>query len=56
MDFPHAGEGPTEVGDGDGTADDERDIERVYDFFTGPAFVGAADEVVGDAVIAAEYG
>src|SRR5579859_755975 len=56
VDLAHAGEGAAEVRNSNGAADDEGDIEGIDDFFTLPAFFSAADEVVGDAVVAAEHG
>src|SRR5262245_13535483 len=52
VDFAHAGEGAADVGNGDGAADDEGDVECVDHFFPAPAFFGAADEMVSDAVVA----
>src|SRR6266849_1364054 len=40
----------------DGAADDQGDVERVNDFLALPAFFAAANQVIGDAVIAAEDG
>ena len=40
--------------DDDGAADDEADGEGLEEFFVGQAGFDAADEVVGDAVVAAE--
>ena len=54
VDFAHTGEGAADVGNGDGAADDEGDVEGVDGFLPGPTFFGAADEVIGDAVVAAE--
>jgi hypothetical protein len=54
MDFAHAGEGSADVGNGNGAADDKGDVEGVNHFVAGPAFFGAAHEVVGDAVVATE--
>ena len=56
MDFAHAGEGAADVRNGDGAADDEGDVEGVDDFFALPAFLAAADEMVSDAIVAAENG
>jgi hypothetical protein len=47
IDFAHAGEGASYVRDGDGAADDERDIEGVNDFVALPAFFAAAGEMSG---------
>ena len=56
VDFAHAGESTADVGNGDGATDDEGDVEGVNDFFSGPAFFRAANEMVSDAVVAAENG
>jgi len=40
---------------GDGAADDQRHVEGRDHFFALPAFFGAADQMIGDAVIAAQY-
>jgi len=56
LDFAHAGKGAADVGNGNGTADDQGDIERVNDFFPAPAFFRGADEVVSDAVVTAKDG
>src|SRR5690606_27350271 len=48
------GDGAAEVGDDDGAADDEADGEGLEELLVGEAELGAADEVVGDAVVAAE--
>jgi hypothetical protein len=42
--------------DGNGAADDQSDVESVDDLFAVPAFFAAADDVIGDAVVAAENG
>jgi hypothetical protein len=42
------------VGNGDGATDDQGYVEGVYDFVAVPAFFAAANEVIGDAVVAAE--
>lgn len=55
-DFAHAGEGAAEMRDDDGAADYERDIERVDHFLARPAGFAALDQVIGDAVVAAEDG
>src|SRR5713226_2177653 len=55
-DFAHAGEGAADVRDGDGAADDERDVKSVDDFVAVPAFFAAADKMVGDAIVAAKHG
>jgi hypothetical protein len=44
------------MGDGNGAADDQGDIEGVDNLGAGPASPGALDDVVGDAVVAAEDG
>src|SRR5216684_3522794 len=41
---------------GNGTADDQSDIQRVNDFLALPAFFAAAGQVIGDAVIATQNG
>src|SRR5260370_5103958 len=55
-DFAHARESAPHVRNGDGAANDQRDVERIDHFFTFPAFLAAADQVVSDAVIAAQHG
>jgi len=50
----HSGEGAPDVGDGDGAADDQGDVEGVDDFAAFPPDFAAADEMIGDAVVAAE--
>jgi hypothetical protein len=50
----HCGKGPADVGDGDGASDDQGDIEGVDHFIAFPADFAAANEVIGDAVVAAE--
>jgi hypothetical protein len=52
----HAGEGAADMRNGDGTTYHKGDIERVNHFFPRPAFFRAADEMVGDAIVAAEDG
>jgi hypothetical protein len=44
------------VRNGDGAADDESDVESVNDLFAIPALLAAANEVIGDAVVAAQDG
>src|ERR1700722_5182735 len=44
------------MGNGDGAADDQSDVQGVDDLLAVPAFFAAADKVVGDAVVAAEDG
>ena len=56
VDFAHAGEGASDVRDGDGAADDEGDVEGVHDLVALPAFFATAHEVVGDAVVATQNG
>lgn len=46
----------SQVGDDDGAADDEGDVERFPEFVVGDAGVDALVDVVGDAVVAAEDG
>src|SRR5580704_18994620 len=41
---------------GDGAADDQSDVQSVDDFLAVPAFFSAANEVIGDAVVAAQDG
>src|SRR5262249_8882173 len=53
---PHAAKSAADVGDGNGTSHHERDVEGVDYLFAGPALFGCPDEVVGDAVVAAQYG
>src|SRR5690606_5336324 len=53
-DLVEVGDGAAEVGDDDGAADDEGDGEGLEELLVGEAELGAADEVVGDAVVAAE--
>jgi hypothetical protein len=55
-DFAHAGKGAADMGNGNGAADDKGDVQSVDDFFALPAFLAAADEVVSDAIVAAENG
>src|SRR6266851_543409 len=50
-DFAHACKGAPHVRNGDGAADDQRDVERIDHFLAFPAFLAAADQVIGDAVI-----
>jgi hypothetical protein len=45
-----------EVRDHDRAADDEGDVERVVEFFVREPGLDALDEVVVDAVVAAEHG
>ena len=54
-DFAHAGKGTPDMRNGDGAADDQRHVQGVDHFFALPAFFAAADQVIGDAVIAAQY-
>ena len=54
IDFAHPCEGAPDVRNRDGSADDQRDIERVDDFIPLPAFFATAHKVVGDAIVAAE--
>src|SRR3989442_4970741 len=55
-DFAHTGKGTPHVWNGDGAANDQRYVQRVDHFFALPALFAAADEVIGDAVIAAQHG
>src|SRR4029077_2426157 len=52
----HSGKGTADVRDGDGASDDQGDVEGIDDLVAFPADVAAADEMVGDAVVAAENG
>jgi hypothetical protein len=52
--LPHSGEGPADVGDGNGASDDQGHVQGVNDFVAFPASFPAAHEVVGDAIVAAE--
>src|SRR2546430_6709409 len=54
-DFAHAGKGTPHVRDGDRAANDQRHVERIDHFFALPAFFAAADQVIGDAVVAAQH-
>jgi hypothetical protein len=56
MYLAHAGESAADVGNRDGAAHDESDVEGVNDFFAIPAFFAAANEVIGDAIVTAEDG
>src|SRR4029077_14282838 len=56
VDFAHAREGPADMRNGDGAADDEGDIEGVDDLVAFPAFFAAAHQMVGDALVAAQHG
>jgi hypothetical protein len=56
IDLPHAAKGAADMRDGNGTSNDERDVEGVNDLFAGPAFFGCTNEVVGNAIVAAENG
>jgi hypothetical protein len=44
------------MGDGNGAAHDQGDVEGVDDLGAGPASLGALNDVVGNAVVAAEDG
>src|SRR5690606_24241058 len=48
------GDGAAEVGDDDRSADDQADGEGFEEFVVGDAFLDAAEDVVRDAVVAAE--
>ena len=52
--FAHARKGASHVRNGDGTPDDQRDVERVNNFVARPAFLGAANKVISDAIVAAK--
>src|SRR5260370_41298598 len=54
-DFTHACKGTPHVRNGDRAANDQRDVEKVDHFLALPAFFAAADQVVSDAVIAAQH-
>ena len=54
MYLSHSGKGPADVGDGDGASNDQGDVQGVNDFSAFPADFAAADEMVGDAVVAAQ--
>src|SRR5258708_18556094 len=54
-DFAHACKGTKNVRNGDRAANDQRHVERVDYFLALPAFFAAADQVVSDAVIAAQH-
>src|ERR1700731_2218521 len=54
--LPHSVKGPADVGNGDGAANDQGDVQGVNDFGAFPADFAAADEMVGDAIIAPENG
>src|SRR5216683_570479 len=45
---------PRKMGKGNGAADDQRDIESVDHFVAFPAFFTAPDQMIGDAIIAAQ--
>src|SRR2546422_2651873 len=55
VDFMHACKSAAYVRNGDGAADDERDVEGVNDLVTLPTFFAAAHQMIGDAVVAAEH-
>jgi len=55
-DFAHTGKGAAHVRYGDGAANDQRYVEGVDHFFALPAFFAATDQVIGDAVVAAQNG
>ncbi len=42
--------------DGDGAADDQRDVEGVDNLVALPALFAATHEMVGDAIVAAQHG
>jgi hypothetical protein len=54
--LPHSGKGAANVGDGDGTAYDQGDIQSVDYLSAAPANFAAANQVIGNAVIAAQDG
>ena len=53
VDFAHTRKGATRVGNGNGTTDDGRNVECVNDLLALPTLFGAADQVIGDAIVAA---
>src|SRR5690606_7822089 len=54
-DLVEPGDRAAQVRDDDRAADDEADGEGLEELLVGDALLGAADEVVGDAIVAAEY-
>jgi hypothetical protein len=52
----HAGKGAADVGNGDGAADDQGDVQSVSHFIALPALFTAANQVIGDAVVATQNG
>jgi hypothetical protein len=54
INLSHPRKSAPDVRDGDGTADDEGHVESINDFIPLPAFFGAANEVIRDAVVAAK--
>src|SRR5215471_14900172 len=56
LDLAHAAEGAADVRDGNRTADDKGDVQGVDHLFSRPAFVGSANQMVGNAIIAAQNG
>ena len=53
MYLPHSGKGAANVGDGDGTAYDQGNVQCVDYFSAAPADFAAANQVVGKAITAA---
>jgi len=54
--FAHAGESTAHMRNGDGAADDQRHIESVDHFIALPAFFAAANQMIGDAIVATQNG
>jgi hypothetical protein len=54
--LPHSGKGAANVGDGDGTAYDQGNVQCVDYFSAAPADFAAANQVIGNAIIAAQDG
>lgn len=55
VDFAHAAEGAADMGNSNRTTHHERHAERVDDFFAVPTLFGGADQVIGDAIVAAQH-
>jgi hypothetical protein len=53
VNLAHAGEGAADVRDGDRAADNQSDIQCVYNFVALPAFFPTPNQMIGYAVIAA---
>jgi hypothetical protein len=54
--LPHSGKGTANVGDGDGTAYDQGNVQGVDYLSAAPANFTTANQVIGNAIIAAEDG